>query len=314
MKKFNFKKLIIILVIFASTSNFCKTFLVFGGKTGWIGQKIVQSIISMGHEAICARSRLENREEIEKEIAITKPDYIINAAGLTGRPNVDWCEDHKQETIRVNVTGTLNLADIAFLHNIQMTNFSTGCIYEYDEKHPQNTGKGFKEEDEPNLINGSFYSKTKILLEKLLLEYPNVLNLRVKMPVSSDMNPRSFIGKIIKYKKVINIPNSLTILDDLIPISIEMTLKNFRGNYNFANPGSMSHNEVLELYKKYIDHTLTYENFSVEEQNKILKGKRSNCELDVTKLMSHFPDIPNVKISLENLLIKVASKKIESYV
>ena len=24
-----------------------------------------------------------------------KPTHVLNAAGLTGRPNVDWCEDHK---------------------------------------------------------------------------------------------------------------------------------------------------------------------------------------------------------------------------
>ncbi len=24
-----------------------------------------------------------------------KPSHVLNAAGLTGRPNVDWCEDHK---------------------------------------------------------------------------------------------------------------------------------------------------------------------------------------------------------------------------
>lgn len=27
-----------------------------------------------------------------------KPTHVLNAAGLTGRPNVDWCEDHKAGT------------------------------------------------------------------------------------------------------------------------------------------------------------------------------------------------------------------------
>lgn len=27
--------------------------------------------------------------------AQVKPTHVLNAAGLTGRPNVDWCEDHK---------------------------------------------------------------------------------------------------------------------------------------------------------------------------------------------------------------------------
>lgn len=56
--------------------------------------------------------------------------------------------------------GTLNLCDVAFLRNIHVTNFATGCIYEYDESHPIESGVGFKEEDPPNFVD-SFYSRTK---------------------------------------------------------------------------------------------------------------------------------------------------------
>src|SRR5689334_4533634 len=111
-----------------------KTILIFGGKTDWIGKKIVEIASKLGHNAISAESRLQDRQEIINEISKTRPDYIFNAAGITGRPNIDWCELHKQETIRTNVIGTLNLVDIAYLHNIHITNISTGCIYEYDSK------------------------------------------------------------------------------------------------------------------------------------------------------------------------------------
>lgn len=37
---------------------------------------------------------------IYSEIDRVKPSLVLNAAGITGRPNVDWCEDHRQETIR----------------------------------------------------------------------------------------------------------------------------------------------------------------------------------------------------------------------
>ena len=55
--------------------------------------------------------------------------------------------------------------------------------------------------------------------------------------------------------------------------------------YNFTNPGVISHNEILDLYRKYIDPTFTYTNFSLEEQAKILAAGRSNNELDSTKLV-----------------------------
>jgi len=274
--------------------------LVFGGKHGWIGQKIVNLFKEHGHNPVCAESRLENRESITQEIERIKPGFIINAAGIIGNPNVDWCESHKPETIRANVIGTLNLADIAYQLGIHLTNISTGCIYEYDEQHPMHIGKGFTEEEEPN-FNGSFYSRSKILMEKLILEYPNVLNLRVKMPISIDLE-HGFVGKIIKYKKLINIPNSLCILDDLLPIAIEMTLRGFKGNYNFVNPGTLSHNEVMELYKEIIDPTIAYENFTLEEQDRILKARRANAELSTVKLLKDFPHIPHVKDSLRKIL------------
>lgn len=296
-------KIFILLVLFLGNYIESKTFLVFGGKTGWIGKKIIRLLEKQHHTSICATARLENREAIVQEIIIHKPDYVINAAGITGKPNVDWCEDHKEETISTNVLGTLNLIDVAFTHNIHVTNISTGCIYEYDAKHPMYSGIGFTEEEEPN-FDGSFYSRTKIILEKLILLYPNVLNLRVKMPISTDLN-NGFVAKIIRYKKIINIPNSLCILDDLLPIAIDMTVREIKGNFNFVNPGTMSHNEILDLYKQYIDPNFTYENFTIEEQNKILKARRANAELSTEKLLKYYPEISHIKIASKNLFKQI---------
>lgn len=277
-------------------------YLVFGGERGWIGQKLVHILKEKGHTVYCATSRLEQREAIEEEILNYNPDYIINSAGIIGKPTVDWCESHKEETVRANVLGLLNLVDVAYLHNIHVTNIATGCIYQYDDTHPLGSGKGFTEEDEPN-FNGSFYSRTKIMAEKAILLYPNVLNLRVRMPISRDLNSKSFVGKIIHYKKLINIPNSMTILEDLLPLVPQMIERKLVGNYNFVNPGTISHNQVIELYKKYINPDHEYENFTVEEQNKILAVPRSNCELRADKLLKEFPNIPHIHDSLEALLM-----------
>ena len=82
----------------------------------------------------------------------------------------------------------------------------------------------------------------------------NVLVLRLRMPIVEDLAyPRNFITKIIKYDRVIDIPNSMTVLPELLPYSIEMSLKNVTGIVNFTNPGAISHNEVLALYRDYVD-------------------------------------------------------------
>ncbi|KAL5576047.1 hypothetical protein UlMin_017746 [Ulmus minor] len=115
-------------------------------------------------------------------------------------------------------------------------NFTTGCIFEYDNEHSLGSSIGFKEEDKPNFI-GSFYSKTKAMVDELLREYENVCTLRVRMPISSDLNnPHNFITKISRYSKVVNIPNNKTVLDELLPISIEELVTNVwfhRPNYFF---------------------------------------------------------------------------------
>lgn len=290
------------LACFGNESS--KVFLVFGGKTGWIGQKVVSLLNDQDYVVYIAESRLENRCDVEKEITLLKPDYIINCAGVTGTPNVDWCESHQQQTIRTNIIGTLNLADAAYLHDIHLTNFGTGCIYEYDVEHPIGSGKGYTEKDEPN-FDGSFYSKTKIYLEKLLNSYPNVLNLRLRMPISSDLHPKNFITKITKYQKVINIPNSMSILDDLLPIAIQMTERKLKGNYNFVNSGTISHNQILDLYRTYVDPNFRYTNFTVEEQDKILKARRSNNELDASKLLKEFPYLLPIQESIISVFKKM---------
>jgi dTDP-4-dehydrorhamnose reductase len=276
------------------------SFLVFGGANGWSGQQVVKLLRDEGKDVHVAKSRLENRESVEREIDELKPKYVINCAGVTGRPNVDWCESNKQETIRSNVIGTLNLADVAYLRGIHVTNFATGCIYEYDDKHLLGSGVGFLETDTPNFA-GSFYSKTKAVTEALLDNYSNVLTLRVRMPLADDLSPRNFITKITKYAKVVNVPNSMTVLHDLLPVAIDMTKKELRGVYNFTNPGVVSHNEILDLYKQYIDPNFTYTNFSLEEQAQILKAGRSNNELDTTKLVKEYPNIPHIQTAIVDL-------------
>uniref|UniRef100_A0A7S1YXN3 RmlD-like substrate binding domain-containing protein n=1 Tax=Trieres chinensis TaxID=1514140 RepID=A0A7S1YXN3_TRICV len=263
--------------------------LVFGGKTGWLGGLLVDLLKEEGIEVHIAETRIENRESLAAELDAVKPTHVLNAAGITGRPNIDWCEDHKPETIRTNVIGTLNLADLCLERDIHCTIYATGCIFKYDDAHPLGSGIGFNEDSEPNFAE-SFYSETKGYMENMLREYSNCLILRVRMPISDDLIHRNFVTKIVKYERVVNIPNSMTVLGEMLPASLAMAKKGLKGVYNFTNPGVISHNEVLDLYKKYIDPTYTYKNFTVEEQAKVIKAGRSNNELDTTKLMRDMPE------------------------
>jgi len=282
-----------------------EVYLVLGGATGWIGQQVVELLKGKNKTVHISKERTYNRESLSKEIDEYKATHVINAAGVTGRPNVDWCEDHKPETIRTNVIGCLNVADLCAEKNVYHLLYATGCIFEYNDEFKIG-GKGFTEEDKAN-FHGSYYSHTKAIVEELLSVYPTTCTLRVRMPISDDLSHRNFITKIVKYDRVVDIPNSMTVLTDMLPVSLIMAEKKLTGVYNFCNPGAISHNECLALYKKHVDPDYTWENFSVDEQAKILKAGRSNNTLDHTKLVNAVPDIeiPEIHVSMEGAMIRM---------
>ncbi len=274
------------------------------GATGWIGSQLYTAL-SKSHQVFKAKARLDDYVALVTEL--TKHEniltHVVMAAGLTGRPNVDWCEDHKTEVISVNVLGTMIVGEFCEKNKLHFTYLGTGCIYEYDKDHTVDT-KGFTEKDEPN-FSGSFYSKTKIVTQNILSEYGCALILRVRMPISDDLHSRNFITKITKYEKVVNVPNSMTVLYDLLPLIPVMMFEKYTGTINFTNPGNISHNEILDLYTKYIDPEFKYQNFSLEEQSKILKAGRSNNTLDSSKLLGFFPKIPHIKDSIISVFIRM---------
>lgn len=99
-------------------------------------------------------------------------------------------------------------------------------------------------------------------------------------------------------------PNSMTVLEDMFPVIMDMIIKRTIGTFNLVNKGLITHNEILEIYKKNIDPSFTWENFSVEEQNAILLSKRSNIQLSTDKLYLLYPNIPDIKSSVERCIQK----------
>ena len=229
---------------------------------------------------------------------------------MTGRPNVDWCEKHRAETLRANVIGCLTLADVAASGGVHVTYFGTGCIFEYDEVHPIG-GPGFTEAAAPN-FRGSYYSHTKAAVEDLLSAYPNVLTLRVRMPIVGDLTyPRNFIAKIISYQKVIDVPNSMTVLPELLPAALSMAERRVTGIVNFTNPGAVSHNEILAMYRDAVDPEFTWENFSIEEQAKVIVAARSNNFLETARLQELCPGLLPIKKSLHKYVFGPATERRE---
>ena len=85
---------------------------------------------------------------------------------------------------------------------------------------------------------------------------------------------------------------------------IDMCEKNVTGTVNLTNPGLISHNEILEMYKEIVDKEFTWDNFSIEEQREILASERSNNFLDTSRLESLY-EVKNIKESVRCVLYKM---------
>ena len=285
------------------------------GSNGWIGSLYLQ-YMNTNHpniEIIIGNSRIDNDKELEKEIINNFPTHIISFTGRTHGVydgvkinTIDYLEKPGKlvENIRDNLYGPINLATICDKYNIHFTYIGTGCIFNFDDDHPyEQEINGFTENDLPNYF-GSSYSIVKGFSDRIMKKYKNVLNLRIRMPITSDINNRNFIYKIVNYQKICSIKNSMTVLPEFFPIIYKMMNNKLSTTVNLVNPGLISHNEILEMYKEIVDPDFTWNNFSIEEQAKILLSARSNNYLDTTFLENNYPEILNIKDSVRNILIQ----------
>lgn len=46
---------------------------------------------------------------------------------------------------------------------------------------------------------------------------------RLRMPISNELTDRNFVTKIARYHRVVDVPNSMTVLTDMLPLSLGMS-------------------------------------------------------------------------------------------
>lgn len=292
--------------------------LLFGGN-GWIGKQFQEELREINIPYRCSMHRMDvDTHHLEEEIFSHGVDRVICLAGRTsgGEYNtIDYLEGGKQqnyENVRDNLFGPVQLALLCKKLGIHFTYLGTGCIFNYDSQHTTQNEKGFREQDAPNFF-GSSYSIVKGFTDRLFHFSPifdNTLNLRIRMPINEDLSStRNFITKITHYSKICSIKNSMTVIPDILPIMIDMIYKKKTGTINLVNPGLISHNEILDMYKDIIDPNFHYENFTLEEQAQVLKSDRSNNCLDTTQLEKEYFILP-IYESIQRLLKRIKKKEL----
>jgi len=94
----------------------------------------------------------------------------------------------------------------------------------------------------------------------------------------------------------------MTVLPELLPLLIDMAKNKTVGTVNLTNPGLISHNEILSMYKQIVNTDFTWENFTVQEQDQILAAGRSNNYLDTHRLESLYPNVKNIREAVRECL------------
>ena len=230
-----------------------------------------------------------NVDTLRAALKADKPEFVVNAAGYTGKPNVDACELHKAECLMGNAVLPGIVAKACEDAGIPLGHVSSGCIYSGNGPG----ALGFTETDTPNFTfrtnHCSFYSGTKALGEEVLSGFPNVYVWRLRIPFDNVDNPRNYLTKLMRYSTLLEATNSISQLHEFVANTFDCWTKRVPfGIYNVTNPGRVTTREVVDIIRRTGVSNKTFEFFADEAQfmAKAAKTPRSNCVMDASKLAS----------------------------
>ena len=305
------------------------------GASGYIGQAFGKEMIQRGipfrpvsRKEINYADYRVLRAALQKE----KPEFVINAGGFTGKPNVDACENQRGETIAGNVTLAQTVAHACDVAGVKLGFVSSGCIYS-GAKVRQETGAwavddrlneplisellskrlervtGFIETDEPNFCfthnNCSFYSGTKALAEEVMAGFPDFYVWRLRIPFDEFDGPRNYLSKVQRYAKVYQNWNSISHRGDFAAACLDSWLQKIPGGvYNVVNPGYISTREVVQRIQQRLKPAWKPEFWASDDEFYRFGAvtPRSNCILDASKILKAGIRIKTTEEALEDAL------------
>lgn len=238
---------------------------------GFIGSRLLEKF-----KCEILDTKISSYREAESQIKRFNPKIIINCIGHIGE-NVDECERDIDKTLTANTFIPFILAELALRNNIKLIHISSGCIYHYDYSRDN----PIREDKEPDFFK-LFYSRTKIYSEQPLMilskKYP-ILIARIRIPLDNQPHPKNLLTKLLNYKKVIDIANSVTYIPDFINALDYLIKLDAKGIYNIVAKDPLKYSQLMEVYKKYVPD-FEYEVIDYKKLNSV----RTNLILSTDKL------------------------------
>lgn len=282
-------------------------FVLLGGN-GYVGTAFQKCLANQGIPyASVSRSHVDYSDEVTLRdwLRTTGATFLINAAGFTGRPNVDACEFQKARCLAGNAVLPGTIRTVCEELKLPWGHVSSGCIYTGEKED----GTGFNELDAPNFSfrqdNCSFYSGTKALGEEILAGAEQCYVWRLRIPFDEYDSPRNYISKMMRYDCLLDARNSLSHLGHFVESCVACrTTETEYGVFNLTNPGSVTTRDVVDLIRR---HGLTDKSFSFFESleqfmEKAASAPRSNCVLDSQKAITAGLPLLPIKESLEDAM------------
>jgi 3,5-epimerase/4-reductase len=311
------------------------------GHGGWIGGMVCAALEEAGHTVLCPDAAMVRADDAAAVGAYLdtgvyqghSPTHVFSAIGRTHGPGfttIDYLEQPGKlvENVRDNLFAPVVLALACKARGIHFTYLGTGCIFNSVTESegadamdaidapdgPIRGSEGYDEAAAPD-FTGSAYSTVKGFTDGLFHApglREGVLNLRIRMPITADANARNFITKILNYRQVCSVPNSMSVLPTLLPAVVRLMAARRATTLNLTNPGVISHDEILEMYRDIIDPVFTWCNFTLAEQDRVLACKRSNNKLCTALLERECPEVPPIHEAVRSCLEAMALAPVAS--
>ncbi len=301
--------------------------IVFGAR-GWIGSQLLPVLRALPGEPEVVEAppglRADDEEQVlrylSEEVREARRDRVVSLIGRThgpGFPTIDYLEQPGKlhENLRDNLFAPAVLASVCAKLGAHYTYLGTGCIFSDDGRPPPGQARrhAYGPDAQPDFF-GSSYSSVKGVTDRLLPMLSRtvgarLLNVRIRMPITADLAPRSFITKITRYERVCSVANSMSVLPTLLPALADLVRRGHVGTVNLVNPGCISHDQILTMYRELVDPAFRWANFSIAEQDAVLASRRSNNVLDTAWIEREYPWVPDIHEAVRACLQDIAAAR-----
>ena len=253
--------------------------LIFGN--GQIGHFYLEHYRNSGKPATIANGvDITDLGQVETVIEKYQPSVVINTAAAT---SLEWCGLNRARAFEVNVLGAANVAQACDARGVYMVHFSSGCIF--------SSVSGTDARIEGDIPDpSSYYGWTKAWSEDIVMfersEAFKCLILRPRQPVSSQVNHKNMLVKMLTFSKFVDTPNSGTVIEDLMYWTDALVEREATGVFHVANKGWTTPYQIGLMLKEYVLPDLKVERIEKSELDKMTPNTRVDTVLDVSKLES----------------------------